>query len=145
MVEIRQMCLKDVEPVSELEAQIFSEPWSAKGFEDALAGDNALFLVAYEEERLAGYVGIYISFDEGEITNVAVNEHLRGHQIGTELIRTLVKELEEREVKTIILEVRQSNEAAKGLYHKMGFKDIGIRKKFYRFPSEDAIIMQKNI
>ena len=55
---IREMTADDVEAVAALEAQIFSMPWSAQGFADTLCMDDVLFLVACEEDKLLGYVGV---------------------------------------------------------------------------------------
>ena len=63
--------------------------------------------------------------------------------VGENLIRYLIDEVKKRDIRGITLEVRESNEAAINLYTKLGFDCIGIRKKFYEKPVEDAIIMWK--
>ena len=78
MLEIRAMQAEDLEAVARTESQIFSRPWSRKGFEDALRQKETIYLVAYEKEILAGYCGLLQSFDEADITNVAVVEKFRG-------------------------------------------------------------------
>ena len=78
MLEIRAMQAEDLEAVAKTESQIFSQPWSQKGFEDALQQEETIYLVAYEKETLAGYCGLLQSFDEADITTVAVAEKFRG-------------------------------------------------------------------
>ena len=83
MLEIRAMQAEDLEAVARTESQIFSRPWSRKGFEDALRQKETIYLVAYEKDILAGYCGLLQSFDEADITNVAVVEKFRkkgGHR-----------------------------------------------------------------
>ena len=142
-VQIRPMSPADIPTVAALERQSFSEPWSEHGFEDALLGQQNIFLVAEpEDDRIAGYIGLYGSFDEGDITNVAVDPSFRGRGIGTLLVNA-VKEMAVRQgIRNIFLEVRESNGAARTLYSRSGFEPCGRRKDFYREPTEDAILMQ---
>lgn len=138
---IRTMQKGDVAAVAALEAQIFSMPWSAAGFADTLPREDIIFLVAYEQDELLGYVGIYCTLDEGEITNVAVAPAARRRGIARALLTELKQQLACRNVARIVLEVRVSNEPAIRLYEQMGFSVLGVRKNFYEKPTEDAYIM----
>lgn len=141
MSMVRAMRSGDVPAVAELEAQIFSQPWSAQGFLDALALPDTVFLVAEEEHRILGYIGMYLSIDEGEITNVAVAPDARRRGVGQELLLQIKREAKQRAVGRLVLEVRTSNEGAIALYEKNGFSAAGVRKGFYEHPKEDAYIM----
>lgn len=141
MITIRKMQVKDALSVSRIEQEIFSKPWSYQGFVDALNLGNAIFFVAEEEGKIAGYIGMYMSLDEGEITNVAVTAKMRQRGIGGMLLSEMKKEAERRSIAKIILEVRVSNAGAIRLYERNGFKNCGIRKGFYELPKEDAYIM----
>lgn len=141
MSMVRAMRSGDVPAVAELEAQIFSQPWSAQGFLDALALPDTVFLVAEEEHRILGYIGMYLSIDEGEITNVAVTPDARRRGVGQELLLQIKREAKQRAVGRLVLEVRTSNEGAIALYEKNGFSVAGVRKGFYEHPKEDAYIM----
>ena len=138
---IREMTAEDIAAVAGLEAQIFSMPWSAKGFADTLCREDVLFLVACEAEELLGYVGVYCAADEGEITNVAVVQAARRKGIGRALLDELIGLLAARDIYRIVLEVRVSNEPAIGLYRQRGFQIVGSRKNFYEKPAEDAYVM----
>ena len=138
---IRTMQKGDVAAVAALEAQIFPMPWSAAGFADTLPREDIIFLVAYEQDELLGYVGIYCMLDEGEITNVAVAPAARRRGIARALLTELKQQLACRNVTQIVLEVRVSNEPAIRLYEQMGFSVLGVRKNFYEKPTEDAYIM----
>ena len=138
---IRTMQKGDVAAVAALEAQIFPMPWSVAGFADTLLREDIIFLVAYEQDELLGYVGIYCTLDEGEITNVAVAPAARRRGIARALLTELKQQLACRNVARIVLEVRVSNEPAIRLYEQMGFSVLGVRKNFYEKPTEDAYIM----
>ena len=138
---IREMQAADVEKVAALEAQIFSMPWAVQGFFDTLGREDVVFLVAYEQDELLGYVGVYCTADEGEITNVAVAQTARRRGVAYALMSQLIEMLAGREIFRIVLEVRVSNEPAIRLYERMGFLKAGKRKSFYEKPTEDAYVM----
>lgn len=138
---IRKMEEQDISQVAQIERENFSMPWSEKAFSDSLSQEEALFLVAEEEGRVLGYIGVYISLDEGEITNVSVDQNQRKKGIGNALVEQLKKAAAEKMVERIFLEVRVSNEPAIHLYEKQGFEKVGCRKGFYEKPREDAWVM----
>ena len=92
---------------------------------------------------MAGYCVCYQSFEEGEITNVAVKKELRGQGIAGKLLEKLCSYGKKRGLERYILEVRAGNEPAIHLYERSGFTRVGIRKGFYEQPVEDAVIMVK--
>lgn len=141
MTIIRPMQIEDVPSVAAIEREIFSQPWSLKGFMDALSLENTVFLVAEEGAGIVGYIGMYLSLDEGEITNVAVATEKRCRGIGAMLLSEIKKEALKRSIAKLVLEVRESNESAIRLYKRNGFVYCGTRKGFYQLPKEDAYIM----
>lgn len=153
---IREMMPEDVKQVAAIEAQCFSLPWSEKSFLDSISRDDTVFLVAESESitegatvpadrghssKIRGYIGMYISFEEGEITNVAVSLEYRNQGIGDALVTAIRSAGKEKKLERIVLEVRVSNTSALSLYKRKGFTELGIRKNFYEKPTEDAIIM----
>lgn len=139
--EISEMTFHDVPEVAELERQIFTMPWSERGFMSSLQSQDTLYLVVRESGRLLGYCGFLQSFDEADITNVAVSFTDRGRGVGYEMLRELMRRGKERGIMRYTLEVRVSNTAAIHLYQKLDFISAGIRKNFYEKPREDALIM----
>ena len=139
---IRNMQPQDIEAVALLEQECFSLPWSAQALQESLEREDTLFLVAeMEDGRVGGYIGMYYSFGEGEITNVAVTTTCRKRGLGDALISAMQTQAKDKNVTLIFLEVRKSNEAALSLYNKKNFRIIGERKNFYEQPQEDAILM----
>ncbi len=140
---IREMRTSDVEEVMAIEKNLFTDAWEAQGFIDTLANPDAHFIVAENEEgHVAGYCGYYQALDEAEIVNVAVDRSLQNGGIGLQLVNRLMDDAMAAGVNFIILEVRLSNDSAKHVYEKAGFESLGIRKRFYSNPTEDAVIMR---
>ncbi len=141
---IESMTVDDIAQVAEIERQIFSIPWSEKAFRDSMESDNTIYIVAKENDNVAGYAGMYLSFEEGNITNVAVNPFSRRKGIGEKIVRDILNRAYEKGVRDVFLEVRETNSVAIALYEKIGFKEEGIRKNFYDKPRENALIMWKH-
>lgn len=144
---IRRMTEKDVSAVVQIEDACFSMPWSVQSFQDSISRKDTLFLVCEQMDaegitHIAGYIGMYQSFEEGSITNVAVLPECRKQGIGQKLVSAAKNEAGKAGIETIFLEVRVSNQPAIALYEKMGFEKLGVRKRFYEHPTEDAYIMR---
>lgn len=160
---IREMTPDDIEQAAAIEEQCFSLPWSKKSFLDSISREDTIFLVAEQSEgqvtqqqekllgrtnvlqsngcHVMGYIGMYLAFEEGEITNVAVLPECRKQGIGNKLVVAMQNAGKERGLERIVLEVRVSNTNAISLYKRNGFAELGIRKNFYEKPVEDAFIM----
>lgn len=132
---------QDVQEAALLEKEIFTMPWSENGFLTSLRSEDTLYLVARRKNELIGYCGFLQSFDEADITNVAVSPAYRGKGVGYAMLKELMRRGRERGVARYTLEVRTGNVSAIRLYHRLGFEDAGIRKNFYEKPREDALIM----
>ena len=139
---IREMTLQDVPAIAEIEKACFSLPWSEQSLIDSVTREDTMFLVCEEEQNIVGYIGMYLSFDEGDITNVAVAPAYRKRGYGEAIVSKAIELAKEKQLEMILLEVRVSNAPAISLYKKMGFEEIGIRKNFYEHPVEDAMIMK---
>ena len=126
--------------IAELEKQCFSEPWSEASL-NLLLTEAALGVVALRGNAVVGYGGMLLAPGEGQITNVAVSPAARRCGIGTKLLSVLCEEARARGAEQMSLEVRVSNAAAIALYTSYGFETAGVRKHFYRNPTEDAFVM----
>ena len=114
------MTAAHVSSVAELEKVCFSAPWSENSVASELNNPLALWLVAVENDRLAGYIGSQSVEGEADVMNVAVHPDFRRRGIAEELCRQLVSVLNERDVHSLTLEVRASNAPAIALYEKLG-------------------------
>lgn len=141
--QIRKMCEQDIDEVEQIEKEIFSVPWSAKSFLDACKNENNIYLTCIIDGEVAGYCGLWTVLGEGNITNMAVSHKHRRKGIGMALMQEMEKRGHEKEVSVFFLEVRESNAAARALYEELGYEQIGVRKRFYEKPVENAVIMSK--
>lgn len=145
-VSIEPMRLRDLDQVLRIERLSFSAPWSRAAFlSELLENDRARYFVARIGDQVVGYTGMWIIIDEGHITNVAVHPHWRNRGIATQLLDALDDVARANGVRRMTLEVRKSNIVAHTLYEKLGFRDAGIRRAYYRDNNEDAIIMWKEL
>lgn len=142
--DYRLMTEQDIEQVAEIERKNFSMPWSEKAFMDSLKNENTIYVVACNEKEVVGYCGIYMSFEEGDISNVAVKKEYRRKNIAENMLSYLFSCVKQKGVIDVTLEVRETNVAAIKLYEKIGFEEVGIRKNFYEKPTENALIMWKH-
>ena len=141
---VRPMEAGDLDQVALIERETFSLPWSREGFRASLEQEGTIYLTALDEAgRVAGYCGMTCSFDEAEITNVAVAAHCRRRGVARAMLEELLRRGKLVGVARFVLEVRVSNAPAIALYESLGFVCLGIRKQFYQRPIEDAAIMQR--
>lgn len=143
MLEFRRMEEKDLDEVMQIEQSSFSVPWTRQDFIQSIEKPTAIYMVAVEDGHIKGYCGLWGVVDEGQINNVAVSLQERGRNIGTRLLEALFVEGEKLGLNAYTLEVRVGNAPAIALYKKLGFKEAGIRKNYYKVPDEDALIMWK--
>lgn len=139
--KIELMDSSHVEGVFEVSKLSLSEAWNLDSIEKELSNKLAKYLVALDGDKVIGFVGIWIVFDEGDITNIAVHPDYRKQGIGDLLMTNLISICKENNINSLTLEVRESNIPAQNLYKKHSFKEEGIRKNFYDNPKENAIIM----
>jgi ribosomal-protein-alanine N-acetyltransferase len=150
-VLIRNATPDDIPLIRTLEQQTENAAhWSAREY-DALFSVDAprrVVLVAADEtdsSHPCGFVIARCGVDEWEIENVVVAEEQRRRGLGGALVNRLLKAARESVITSVLLEVRPSNTAARGLYQKLGFSEVGRRPAYYRDPPEDALILKISI
>lgn len=136
---IRPMTTADIAAVAVLEARAFAEPWSPETFAEELALPNRRYVVAEADRKVVGYGGVMCVDDEAHIMTIAVDPSATRRKFGTRLMVALVDAALGESARHLTLEVRVSNDAALGLYRKLGFASVGLRPGYYR--DEDALVM----
>ncbi len=137
-----QMQAEDLEVISDMEREIFSDAWSKAAFEEELNSPlSTLFVAVQEDGEIAGYLVLRCVYDEGEIINVAVAPKFRRLGCGRFLMESAFTQAKKAGLSVLMLEVRRSNHAAIKLYERFGFEKVGERKNYYYDPIEDAILM----
>lgn len=145
--DIVKLTESHIREAAEIERLCFSEPWS----EEALLYmcqapiTYAVAVIENSSGRLAAYGGCEYVLDEANIVNVATHPDFRRRGCAEALIGKMEEFLSEKGVTDVYLEVRVSNTPARTLYEKLGFCAVGMRKNYYRFPSEDAVVMKKTL
>lgn len=143
MMQYVLMTPEHVAQVARLEKECFADPWSENSIGGELTNPLSLWLVALDGQQVVGYVGSQSVMGEADMMNIAVSSGYRRKGIAQELVQRLAAALLEKEVYSLTLEVRASNEPAKALYSKLGFQQVGCRPNYYRNPKEDALILRK--
>lgn len=160
-IRIRPAKEGDLAAVAALEATCFRHPWTMQGFAEAFGNERVVFLVAAmdggktadssgriaadDPGRIAGYALLYTAADEGEIPTIAVAQDCRRQGVGKKLLQALFDAGRAMGIRRIYLEVRQGNGAAIALYAANGFRKMGVRRNFYREPTEDADVMARTL
>lgn len=141
-MEITEMTLSDLEAMKDTLYSDFDNFWSYNVLKQELENKNTTYIIAKENKEVVGFAGISVCLDEVTLNNIVVKKNCRGKGIGGELLETLIDLCSDLKAKTFTLEVNVENAPAINLYTKFGFKNLGIRKKYYN-NSTDAYIMTK--
>lgn len=128
----------------EYDSRIFGDSWSEKSYLGSIFSSTELVPVAVDTEtgEIAAFAAVSYVLDEANINRIAVIPEFRGRGIGTSLLEWIEENIPD-EVTEINLEVRESNKYAIEMYKNFGYTVLGRRKKFYRNPEEDALLMTK--
>lgn len=140
---VRRMTMEDAAAVAEMEHQLFADAWSEKAVLDTLGLSNTICLTAEKAGRITGYLLAYTAADEAEIARIAVAKEFQRQGAARTMLEELFDLCAQQEVGKVLLDVRESNAAARSLYEHAGFKEDGVRQKFYENPVEDAILMSR--
>ena len=137
------MTMEDAAVTAEMEHQLFPDAWSEKSVLETWQQPGTICLIAEKAGRTAGYLLAYAAAGEAEIARIGVVKELQRQGAAKALLAALEKECAEQGIARILLDVRVSNKAARALYESAGFREDGIRQKFYEDPEEDAILMSR--
>ena len=143
--EVRALAPEMLDEAAEIERLCFSEPWSPEALLYMCKSPNTHAVAVIIDGRLAAYGGCEFVLDEASIVNIATHPDFRRRGCASAIINALEEFLSSKNVQNIFLEVRVSNMPARTLYEGKGFRTVGTRKNYYRFPTEDAAVMLKTI
>jgi ribosomal-protein-alanine N-acetyltransferase len=145
-IRLRRMAPGDVAAVAEIERAAFAAGWSPNALEKELTGNKLSRYIVLEQDneaaaRITGFAGMWLIVDEAHVVTVAVAPELRRQGFGRVLVHGLVDLARRSGMQAATLECRMSNEAARALYRRYGFHEVGLRKNYYADNHEDAVIM----
>lgn len=146
-VTIRQMTSADLEEVISLDQLSFSLPWPKSSFQYEIEKNQfsrcwvAEVSHGQAKEHLVAIIVVWLIIDEVHIATLAVHPDYRRMRIGERLLAFTLIDAFHSGATRAFLEVRAGNLAAQALYRRFGFKEVGIRKKYYQDNNEDAVMM----
>jgi len=156
-LHIRRATSADLQAMLRIEQASFSDPWTEDSLATALSLERMHVLVAEADAELdrqravdgaaglLGYVVALVVGPDAEIADLAVAPDARRRGVGRALLERALAELAAAGVRTLYLEVRESNRAARTLYDAHGFGSVGRRRGYYRQPLEDALVLRREI
>ncbi|MDO9548073.1 MAG: ribosomal protein S18-alanine N-acetyltransferase [Candidatus Marinimicrobia bacterium] len=141
-IRIRPADERDLHEVSAIENSSFNSPWTLDFFKHELYNPVSFFYILKIQDKLVGYVIFWIFKDEAYIANIAIHPDYRKLGFGEQLLNWTFDFCRKEGALTLSLEVNEINEAARQLYNKKGFKNVGKRAKYYE-NKFDALILTK--
>lgn len=139
---IRPMVTSDLDQVLAIEQVSFPTPWKREHFLQEIHSHLSFPCVAICDGAVVGFVCLMSLFEEAQIMDIAVAPGQRGRGVGRLLLERAVVIAREKGAERLVLEVRQSNRAAIGLYERFAFERYFVRKGYYE-GTEDALLMEK--
>ena len=140
-MDIRRARTDDAAGIAAIEAEVFPDPWVQKDIMTYICSEGGMCYTASADGRVIAYVIGRVIAPEGEIYRIATDPAFRRRGIAYRLLDYAVKCEKGRGLECLFLEVRESNIPAKNLYKSYGFKEMGIRKSYYKDPVENAVLM----
>jgi ribosomal-protein-alanine N-acetyltransferase len=145
-LSIRAMVESDIDRVMAIAASLPTAPqWGRASYEMAVSfgdGPGRIALVAEHSGGLKGFVIAQFLDSLAEVETLGVDVSSQGNGVGASLLLAAVEALRLAQVNEVELEVRPSNERAWRLYERLGFREVGRRRGYYREPVEDAVLLR---
>lgn len=132
---------EDICEIAALEAAVFTDAWSERAVRESWEQKHTMMISLKKDGCVAGYAILYTVLDEAEIARIAVDARYRRCGAGSMIFEKIRELCADRKIERLLLDVRQSNDAAIAFYKKQGFGVDGIRRGFYELPKEDAVLM----
>lgn len=133
----------DIPSVKRIADVCFPDPWSEASYASKLP--SAIFKVAEHGSEVVGFAIVSVAYDEAELYDIAVLPEMRGTGAASELFDAVKSEAFTQGAEKIYLEVRSGNLSARAFYSKCDFTELGVRKNYYKNPTEDAILMSLDL
>lgn len=144
------MVLADLSAVLVVERAAYRSPWAESHFRDSLRQDHECWVLVGDASVNATFLGhgiLSAVAHEGELLNLCIAPKAQGQGLGARLLSHLLDRARARDCDEVFLEVRDSNGAARRLYRRAGFREIGRRRGYYPGPegAEDARVLRREL
>ncbi len=143
-IDIQEMSLNDLEKIKDILISDFDDFWNYNILKDELESPNSKYIIAKTNDgEIIGFAGIKIIINTADIMNIVVKKSWRNQGVGSLLLNNLVSICKDLNLLSLSLEVNEDNHPAIHLYEKFGFKNIGLRKNYYK--NNDGIVMEYSL
>ncbi|PWT77177.1 MAG: ribosomal-protein-alanine N-acetyltransferase [Proteobacteria bacterium] len=138
----RPMRVADLTAIIAIERVIYSHPWTIGNFRDSLYAGYSCWVMECAGQ-MVGYGVLMLGVDEAHLLNLSVAHEWQRRGLGRALLEHFIRIARSWEARSILLEVRPSNVAARLLYEQAGFRELSVRGSYYPAEGgrEDAILM----
>ena len=138
---IEKSTLEYAENLAKLEETLFTTSWDRVTINEKINRGEFLYWVYEQDDQIIGYLAIQKTLNDLHILGIGVLKDYRNQSIAKKLTQELISYFEISQFDKILLEVRETNQAATNLYQSFGFKQYGVRKNYY--VNEDAKLFQR--
>ena len=145
MITVKTALLEHLDDILKLENSCFSPPWTEGQLLSEIESEYGIVFAAFDGEDLCAFSVMHMAGDQAELYQIATDPEKRGQGIANMLMQKGIEWSKTQNAESIFLEVRVSNAPAIALYKKHSFENLGIRKKYYTDPVEDAMIMVRKV
>lgn len=143
-IEISSMLASDLEEIKPILSEEFDDFWNYEIFKEEIANNNSNYLVLRYDNEIVCFGGFKKILDEADIMNIVTKKTKRNMGFAKLILNELINIAKEYNLKTVTLEVNESNLPAIHLYETFEFKKVGLRKNYYNSNS-NAILMTLNL
>lgn len=145
-LSFRRMTPEDLEQVMTVELDVYEFPWTEGIFSDCMRVGYFCWM-ALDEETVVGHAVISVVADESHMLNLSIAREHQHRGYGSQFVDFLINEARNHHAKSMLLEVRPSNQVAITCYNNAGFNEVGCRKDYYPASRgrEDALLLALHI
>ena len=143
----RRMREADLPRVMEIERAAFSHPWTEELVRRELGHEFSTVLLACggDSGAVQGFAVVWLVHDELHVLNVAVAPEARRQGVARAILDRVEAQGREQGARVAMLEVRRGNQPAIALYRSLGYREVGVRPRYYAEDGEDALVMDKDL
>jgi ribosomal-protein-alanine N-acetyltransferase len=139
---IRRATRADLDEIMAIERACFPAPWPATAMEEEIARRSwSRVLLAVDRKAVVGFMVYWVVDDEFHLLNLATHPQHRRQGVARAMVERMLAAAKKQRPWQIVLEVRRSNAEARQLYDGFGFRQIGVRRRYYPDNGEDAVVM----
>ncbi|WP_306548797.1 ribosomal protein S18-alanine N-acetyltransferase [Desulfobulbus sp.] len=144
-MRVRLLEAADLEPILRIEQRAMANPWNEGQLRAEQSAGNGIAWAAESGNALCGYAFFRTCAPECELLHLVVAPERRRQGVGADVLQQALAYFAGTNFAACFLEVRTSNQAARQLYGKFGFVQVGQRKNYYNQPVEDALLLRRNL